>query len=247
MEGFGGQNAHIITDTNPAEILNALHARGINEGHFNNGTFTLPRNIFAPAFLAAQKRIADLRDDIDGELMPMIIAINSDKSMRDSYVARPDEADLNLKLIDQNQRAKNVVSTLSALFPKRPVVAIFYDEQTPYELYKFLYDNAFNMKSLHKVGFGTSADEKPIIGAEFFEWVYAYPLPFDAKPVMYADTRDVNAQDVRPNLVEKLTEVIGLHGSSYITTKGKLLFPLPEALQEFAPNPAIELRPEIKL
>ncbi len=234
MQEFGGQKTHIIDAVGADAIYDALVVRGITEAHFNNGTFTLPKNTFAPAFLAAFKRVTDLRDPVVGAGIPLVVAINSDKSMRDSYVGKDNEAELNQKLVPQHERAQNAVSLLSALYPHRKVAAVFYDEQTPHELYQGLSANGFGMKSLHKVGFGTSADEKPIIGAEFFDFVYACPLPFDAKPIMYTDTRDALPTDTRPNLVEKLTEVIGPHGAPYMLKDGTLLFPLPLDLQYLA-------------
>jgi hypothetical protein len=235
MQGFGGQNIHIIRDTDPRDIHAQLKALGIKGGHFNNGTFTLPKDKFAPAFLATFKRISDILEDNDA---PLIVAINSDKSMIDSYEGKENEEDLVAKLVPQQERAQNVTSLLSALYPDRPVVAIFYDEQTPFELYEELYVSGYSMDSLHKVGFGTSLDDKPIIGAEFFDWVYACPLPFDEKPVMHQDTRDATSTDRQPDVVEKLTEVIGPHGKPYITKEGKLLFPVPPTLQKYA-DPSI--------
>ncbi len=248
MQSFGGQNAHIITDASPVAIASQLNARGITAGHFNNGTFMLPKDKFAPAFLAAEKRVTDLRDPVDGPDVAIIVAINSDKSMRDSYLGKDNEAELNANLIPQTQRANDTVGLLSALFPNRPVAVIFYDEQTPHELYEGLSKEGFGMKSLHKVGYGTSADDKPIIGSEFFDWVYACPLPFDAKPVMHKDTRDAVATDRRPDVVEKLTEAVGPHGAPYITAQGKLLFPVPASLSQYAaaqggPAPAPSAQP----
>ncbi len=231
MQAFGGQKVHIIEETGAKSIHEALVSRGIYEGHFNNGTFTLPKEKFAPAFLAAFKRVTDLRDSINGSNVSLVVAINSDKSMRDSYAGKDDEAKLIENLVPQLERAENAASLLSALYPDRPVAIVFYDEQTPHELYSGLSERGFGLKSLHKVGFGTNKDEKPIIGAEFFEWVYACPLPFDAKPVMYSDTRDALETDVRPNIVEKLTVEHGPHGAPYILKDGTLLFPLPADLK----------------
>ncbi len=232
MQDFGGQNTHIITDTDPRAIHAQLAARGIQSGHFNNGTFNMPKDKFAPAFLAAFKRVLDLHD---GETeTPLIVAINSDKSMINSYQDKENKNELISKLILQQERAQNVVSLLSALYPDRPVVAIFYDEQTPFELYEDFYVRDFSMNSLHKVGFGTSREDKPIIGAQFFNLVYACPLPFDEKPVMYKDTRDTVSTDRQPDFVEKLTEVNGPHGRPYITKDGKILFDLPPALEHYS-------------
>ncbi len=227
MRSFGGQNTHVVKDTDPQVISNSLNALGIKDGHFNNGTFTLPKDVFAPAFLAAFKRVIDLKDGID---TPLIVAINSDISMIQSFKGKDNEAELVKTLISQEERAQNVISLLSGLFPNRSVVAVFYDEQTPHELYRGLSQNGFGMRSLHKVGYGTTPNEKPIVGAEFFEWVYACPLPHDAKPFMYNDTRDVNSNDRQPDVVEKLTEVIGPHGSPYLTKEGLPLFKLPTEL-----------------
>lgn len=231
MQDFGGQKVHVIEETGAAAIFDALKARGITQAHFNNGTFTLPKQKFAPAFLAAFKRVTDLRDPVNGADVPLVVAINSDKSMKDSYAGKDNEAALSANLVPQAERAENVASLLSALYPDRPVAIVFYDEQTPRELYSGLSGYGFGLKSLHKVGFGTSREEKPIVGAEFFEWVFACPLPFEAKPVMYNDTRDSLETDVRPNLVEKLTVVHGPHGAPYMIPDGTLLFSLPMDLK----------------
>ncbi|PZO82695.1 MAG: hypothetical protein DI626_09835 [Micavibrio aeruginosavorus] len=231
MQDFGGQKVHIIEETGAAAIFDALKARGITQAHFNNGTFMLPKEKFAPAFLAAFKRVTDLRDPVNGVNVPLVVAINSDKSMKDSYAGKDNEAALVENLVPQEERAANAASLLSSLYPDRSVAVVFYDEQTPHEIYSGLSKLGFGLKSLHKVGFGTSDKEKPIIGAEFFEWVFACPLPFDAKPVMYNDTRDALETDVRPNLVEKLTVVHGPHGAPYMIPDGTLLFSLPMELK----------------
>ena len=233
MCSFGGTNTHIIEDTNPEIILTRLNSIGIRRGHFNNGTYTLPKDVFAPAFLAAFRRVIDLQPEAG---VPLIVAINSDKSMIDSFKGKNNEDVLVQDLAPQIERAKNVTSLLSALFPDRQTVAIFYDEQTPFELYEALNKNGFDISSLHKVGFGTSPDDKPIIGAQFANWVYACPAPFAGKPVMYTDTRAANEFDTRPNLVEDITEVIGPHGATYIQkgNGGKILFPVPAVLSQYS-------------
>jgi hypothetical protein len=245
MSMFGGQRTHIITDKDPEAIMYQLGARGIYSGHFTNGTFTLPLEKFAPTFLAAFKRVSDIHDDVT---TPLIVAINSDVSMKNSYARLNEDDRIMAHIMHTNEetRAYDVVTLLSYLYPRRSVAAIFYDEDTPYELYSEMKQGGFGMKSLHKVGYGTSPDDKPIIGAKFFDWVYACPLPFDAKPVMHTETRNVNATDRAPDLVEKLTDVMGPHGRAYMTTQGKVLFPVSGNLSEFAdplahkpaPNPS---------
>ncbi|MFA5591719.1 MAG: hypothetical protein WC989_00195 [Micavibrio sp.] len=241
MKSFGGQHTHIIQETGADSILKALKARGIKAGHFNNGTFMLPEEKLVPAFLSAFKRVVDLRNDNE---TPLIVAINSDKSMLASYQGKENEQDLIRGLVPQQQRAEMVVSILSALWPERDAAAIFYDEDTPYALYSGLHGGGFGLKSLHKVGYGTNPSDKPIIGAEFFDWVYACPLYNDERPVMHKETRNAQPADRQPDLVERLTDETGPHGKPYITAGGKLLFPVPPALQKYAPVAEDGPRPE---
>jgi len=230
MNDFGGNRTHFITDTNPQQIIEQLKSRGIDEAHFNNGTFTLPKDIFAPNFLAAFQRVLDLQKDMQ---TPLIVALNSDKSMRDSYVGKGNEKELNDNLVSQEDRAENILSLLGAMYAHRHCVVVMYDEQTPRELYAEL-TKRIKTLSLHKVGFGTSPDDKPIIGSKNFAFVHASPLYNDEKPVMHSETPSTDPSARTPDVVEKLTEEVGPHGQPYITTKGGLLMPVPAALQKYS-------------
>ncbi|MEM6811353.1 MAG: hypothetical protein AAF549_02690 [Pseudomonadota bacterium] len=241
MHDFGGTNIHFIEELDPTDIVSSLKARGIENAHFNNGTFNLPRDIFAPNFLAAFQRILDLQKDRQS---PLVVALNSNISMRDSFVGKPNEEELNDKLISQDERAENILSLLGTQYPYRQVVVILYDEQTPAELYGALRDS-LNMLSLHKVGYGTNPKDKPIIGSKFFSFVHASPLYNDEKPAMHQETPQDHPTARTPDVVEKLTEEIGPHGQPYITTKGGLLMPVAKELRQYSatendPRPAYQ-------
>lgn len=231
MQGFGGQKTHIIEDTNRRLILRQLQALGIESAHVTNGTYMLPRDKLAPSFLAAYKRVIDLKGDMAG---PLLIAANSDKSMLDTYASKPNREELVANLVPQEIRLSTVVSLASELFPDRTVVGVFYDEDTPKKLYGVLKAAHPSFATLHKTGYGTSPDDKPIVGAKQADWVFACPLFYDAKPVMHADTRNFELSHRVPDVIEDLTTVIGPHGQPYITKQGGLLFPLPASLMQYA-------------
>lgn len=236
MQDFGGENTHFVQDLNVSDITSSLRARGICDAHFNNGTFTLPKDVFAPNFLAAFQRILDLHPDTRSSL---IVALNSDKSMRDSYRGKPNEEELNDELKSQEVRAENILSLLGSMYPYRKSAVIIYDEQTPRELYSALkLQKTIEMLSLHKVGFGTSPGDKPIIGSAEFPFVHASPLYNDEKPVMHQDTPVDDPSARAPDMVEKLTEKRGLHKKPYITTKGGLLIPVPKELAKYSAPPS---------
>ena len=187
--------------------------------------------------LAAQKRVLDLSQD---KGTPLITAINSDVSMLNSYVGKDNEKELAANLIPQETRAHNIAIGLARMFPDHPIVVVMYDEITPFELYQALSQSGFGMKSLYKIGFMIEKDEeetkkvnKPIIGAKFFEKVYAFKA-YDDRPVMFHDTRDVQPTDRYPDVVEDLRDTYGPHNRPYLSRDGKVLFPVPTILRDYA-------------
>lgn len=240
------KNTHIVQSTSLRDIFREMARLNLGRAHFNNGTFTLPVDTYAPGFLAAFQCTLDQLKAAPYDAL--IVAINSDQSMLDSYWGKPDEAELIKKLIPEDKRASDLVDLMAAMYPDRQNVVIKYDNPTPEELYRNMRRTFPSLgASLHKLGFGTNPKDRPIIGGKYFDHLLAYPFHFDAKPVMHADTRERLPEDRDPDAVEKLTEIIGPHGQPYITSDGKLLFPVPPALQQFAAprqGPAGGAKPE---
>lgn len=251
MQGFGGANIHLLNGSSTDDTIRYLKAVGIigvipRAVHMTNGTYTLPISKIVPTTLAGfacinQKLGFFSKSDV------IMIAFNSDKSMRNSYVGRPNQQKLNDELESEEVRAKKVLLPLSEYFVGHDIVGVFYDEETPLELFTAFKRAGLNMKTIHKHGYGTNPDDKPIIGAGFFERVFAFPLLGDERPVMHNETRVSNGYDVypKPEDVIKLWEE-KLGGLSYLSTDGRILFPAPSSLlmwlkdvrrAELKPNP----------
>ena len=91
----------------------------------------------------------------------------------------------------EKDRAQALGQPLAECFPDINISILFFDEETPLELYSGLKkQGVLHNSTLHKWGYGTKPDEPAIIGAELFGegCVYASPLPFDEKPVCYDKT-----------------------------------------------------------
>lgn len=226
-------NAHIIQSTSLKDIFSGLARLNLHRAHFNNGTFTLPVDTYAPGFLAGFQCTLDQVEAAPDDAL--IVAINSDQSMQDSYWGKPDEKEQIANLIPEIERASDLVDLMAAMYPDRQNVVIMYDNPTPEELYRNLRRSFPSLgASLHKIGFGTNPNDKPIVGGKYFDHLLAYPFHFDGKPVLHAETRKRLPEDRDPDAVEKLTEFIGPHGAPYITPGGGLLFPVLSVLQRFA-------------
>jgi hypothetical protein len=164
--------------------------------------------------------------------------------MRDFYVGKPNEKELNDELLSQEARAENILSLLEKMYPYRKSAVILYDEQTPRELYSALQAQV-DLLSLHKIGYGTNSKDKPIIGGVYFPFVHASPLYNDEKPLMHSDTPSEDSSARKPDVTERLTETVGPHGTPYITTAGGLLMSVPKDLQKYSalsddPRPALQ-------
>lgn len=225
-------NLCILETCNKASILIGLQDHGVTAGHFTNGTYIMPIGKIIPTTLCAFEYVKDYLARPGDAL---VIAINSDHSMRGIMDAKNASPEDRASVEDQVARARKVSIPLALQHPDRQIVILFYDEETPTPLYDFLAENGFNMQSLHKWGFGTEKGGKRIEGAHNFATVLALPLPNDTKPVCYELTQEEDQTDI--NIIVKLTETIGSHGAPYITAAGELLFPLNDAaLQIYGPR-----------
>lgn len=203
------KNLQYIESTKHSDIILQLSQIAPKGAHFTNGTYAYSSELIVPTALAGFKRVTQTQNHL-----PLVIAVNSDESMRN----------LNKKDFEpQATRAAKVAEPLAILFPDNPVVVIYYDATTPHELYKALKEKNLT-RTLHKWGYGTNPQEPKIEGAEFFELVYAFPLPNDIKPVCYNDTEIAQEQ-------QKIT-VDDLRGK--LIAKEGILFELPTELQMYA-------------
>lgn len=221
------KNLIIVPETG-ASLVSILVEK-FSSGHFTNGTYAPPTALVVPSNLAAFQYAAD--NEIT-ENTPVIIAVNSDKSMsgiidKKIELGTASNADKE-RLEDQNARALKVAVPLALQHPNRRVVAVFYDEETPNWLYGSLRAESFGMETLSKGGYGTDPNAGVIEGAENFRRVNAHPLPNDIKPVCAELTRKTG-QKGNVHIVDLRTE-IGPHGRPYISPKNECLFPLAAEL-----------------
>lgn len=201
-----------INTTQFADILVTLKQMNVNAAHFTNGTYAFDTKLVVPTTLAGFKRATQ-----SYPRLPLVIAVNSDKSM---------EAMGKTGFEDQHTRASKVAEPLQQLFPNNKVIVLYYDEETPLELYQALEKHNLT-RTLHKWGYGTSKDAPMIKGAECFEQVYGFPLPNDKKPLCYHDTEKAKIpQDI---LIDDLR-------GKLITAENRLLFHLPDELKAYQDN-----------
>jgi hypothetical protein len=146
--------------------------------------------------------------------LPFVVAVNSDESMR--RIGKNTHE-------SQTARARKVAEPLADAFPHNRVIVLFYDEETPNELYTELHRQGHTYVH-HKWGYGTEPSAPKIEGAEFFECVYAYPTPNDIKPVCWENTPV--AKKSQDNI-----KVVDLRGK-LIATDG-VLFKLPNNLTHY--------------
>lgn len=213
------KEVNYIDSVSLADIVKQLSGLSGKGCHFTNGTYAYAAELIIPTTLAGFKYVVDKQPHL-----PLVIAINSDKSMR--AMGKED-------FEPQNVRAQKVAEPLAKTFPENQVVIIYYDEQTPNALYEAL--NRHNLtRTLHKWGFGTSPEAPKIEAAEQFELTYAFPLPNDTKPVCYHDTPVSET-------AQKIT-VVDLRGD--LIVKEGVLFDLPEDLQS---HHAPVTKPELKI
>lgn len=206
---FSHQSPYIfIESTNPQKILNKLNSLNVTRAHFTNGTYALSPEFTIATTLAGFKHVLEDNDNT----LPLIIAINSDESMR--LIGKKGYK-------DEKSRADIVATPLAKTFPDNKVIVLFYDEATPNQLYAWLSKNQMT-HSLFKWGYGTVTNAPKIEGAEFFNDVYAYSSLPNATPICWHDTPHVDQKNIIKvvNLCDKL-----------ITPEYKCLFSLPESLK----------------
>ena len=203
------KNLQIISSTLKEDIINELKKSVPTGAHFTNGTYAYDKSLVVPTTLAGFKRVMQVWPHL-----PLVIAVNSNQSM-----AEIGQVDFE----DEIERAQKVAEPLAEVFVGQPIIAIFYDEKTPKELYEKLAAHGLT-RTLHKWGYGTSLAAPKIEGAEFFEMVYGFPMPNDIKPVCYDQT--AIAEEPQQIIVDDLRDVL-------INSHNKVLFELPETLNEF--------------
>lgn len=208
-------NLHIIEDKSFAEIASHPILDG-NNCHFTNGTYQYDPALIVPTMLAGFQYIKDTELKT-GDIF--VLAVNSDLSMKNAGF---------IDAQDQMTRAKKVAEPLALQNPDVKIVVVFYDEETPTNLYNGLAYNGISMATLHKWGYGTNPNAPKIEGAHNFRRVFGFPLPNNTKPVFY----DLTAREDQSSLVKvvDLTKSIGNHFKSYITKAGKVLFKVPDLL-----------------
>jgi hypothetical protein len=222
------KNLIIISETG-ASLIPVLAEKNIGAGHFTNGTYAPPAALIVPTILAGFQYAVDNEVNKDA---PLIIAVNSDKSMlliMDKKIAMGTASNADKEALeDQNARAQKAAVPLALQHPDRKVVAVFYDEETPNKLYDSLNESGFRMDTLFKWGYGTDSNAGVIEGAESFGLVNAHPLPNDIKPVCTELTR-MTGQKGDLHIVDLRTEA-GTHGKPYISSGNECLFPLDSEL-----------------
>lgn len=216
--------------TDKGAIVDNLRQLGIQRAHFTNGTYIMSADKIVPTVLAGFEYICKEFSEPDDAL---VIAVNSDISMAGIMDAKGASPEERAALESQIARAQKVALPLQLQHPDRDIVVLFYDEDTPNELYDHLAASGIIMETLHKWGYGTNPNDARIEGAHNFGTVVAYPLFNDEKPVCHDLT--VRGNQTGNVTVVKLTERDGPLGEPYITSEGKLLFPLnDESLLKYA-------------
>jgi hypothetical protein len=231
MKKVGEDRTVIIGYTRPSVMVVELNKHGFKEGHFTDTEFLKAED--EPMLLASYKRVTDLHSN---KKVPLIVALNSDQSLRDFYLGKPNEAELKANHIPQNIRAKKVVSLLSECFPDRKIAVVFFNEPDAYELYKSLNFWGMGMRTVHKTGLDVKQQNKPVIGGGFFDYVFAWPHYTGNKPLTHVDREKLFKGDRKPHRVEDLTKLQMQFNSRYISKEGALLFKLPKKLKHYGPR-----------
>lgn len=205
------QNLHIVENihdvTSPIGRLTSVHA--------TNGTYAYDADTIVPTTLASFQFIAD-NDHLCKKHHAFVIGVNSDVSMRNAGIDVQE---------DQQTRALKVALPLALQHPDRTIAVIYYDEETPEELYRALrHDVGADLYTLHKWGYGTAPNAPKIIGSDHFEFTFGFPLPNDQKPVFYDKTPVENQSHVN---VYKLSGGEGRFGH-YLSDAGKITFPVKD-------------------
>jgi hypothetical protein len=186
-------NLLIIPETDQGSIQSALSENGITAGHFTNGAYTAVQDLVVPTVLAGFQYAVDkgIPFNESAQRPALIIAVNSNKSMLAAYdrmvnKTEEEKAALKAALGNEQDRALKVAEPLAQQHPNRQVVVMFYDEQTPNELYSSLKEGKFEMKSLFKWGVGTDPKGPVVEGAKYFDVVRAHPFPNSTEDIPLA-------------------------------------------------------------
>lgn len=176
---------------------------------------------------------------MDGQIKARSLMIDDEATLTDAIAIITAEVTQTIKNLEklrvdsypQEDRAAKLFNPLAEQFPDRKIVIMYYDEETPTELYDMLAMKGFGMNTLFKWGFGTKPDAPRIEGAGNFTNVLAFPFMNDAKAICHDITVAENQSDFVK--VFKLHEEEGTR-PAYITTDSKLPFDLAESLQKYA-------------
>jgi hypothetical protein len=208
-------NLKIINDTDKDAIFQGIAETGASVLNATNGTYTAPANLVVPTTLGGFQLASDKGAGVQDAL---IMAINSDISMRDIAAQKSLKGEDIGIVEDQLTRAEKVLAPLAKQFPDRQIIGIFYDEDTPVKLYEYLKDSTpFELNSLFKFGYGTDPRAGDIEGAHCFKTVFAFPMPNDQKALCH-DLTKVSANRAHYE-VYKLTEEFAANGLPYMTKK----------------------------
>lgn len=189
--------------------------------HATNGFYAYKAEVIVPKMLAGFQYVADnhaKRDDV------FLVGVNSDASFHAAMRAKnmPDSEIAALET--QEDRAMKVAIPLALQNPEKLVVAMFYDEQTPKQLYDALADARNALATLHKWDYATQPNAAKIVGVEDFRKTLAFPS-LDGSIPLGADLTPKRDQSHIVDVVN-LTEEFGKHGAPYIDKAGKVLFPV---------------------
>lgn len=183
----------VLIDTDKSELIDGLKDGDFKRVHATNGPYDKPLSVIHDTTVAGFQYVADCH----AKTRDFLIAINSDKSLKRLAIQKAGgvgKARVDFESL--RERVDKVVSILSGEFKKQNAAIVFYDEDTPHELYKALHQSGIRMTSLHKWGYGTTPDAPSIAGAEFAKHVYGFTLPektADMKPTYWDFTpRDGN-------------------------------------------------------
>ncbi|MEM9469149.1 MAG: hypothetical protein AAF988_03215 [Pseudomonadota bacterium] len=184
----------LINSTDKDQIVSGLKEQSAMSLHFTNGTYSYEAETIVPTTIAGFRYLSEKKGN---ENDAFVIAVNSDKSMAAIMDQKDASDEERAALEDQETRAMKVAVPLLKAFPGRNVIILFYDEETPTALYDVLAEEGeFEMKSLHKWGYGTDPNAPKIEGAHNFSTVYGFPIPNDKRPVCWDLTEHEDQSEV---------------------------------------------------
>lgn len=189
--------------------------------HATNGFYAYKGEVIIPKMLAGFQHVAEHHakpDDV------FLLGVNSDASFHAAMRAKNmSESDI-ASLESQESRAMKVGVPLALQNPEKLVVAMFYDEETPQQLYNALADARTSLATLHKWDYATQPNAAKIVGAENFKKTLGFPSADGSTPI----GADLTPKEDQSGIVRviDLTKEFGKHGAPYIDIAGKLLFPV---------------------